>query len=64
MTRKMSDCRRMDRGITKCTLVMIGIESELLHSALEHAVSVHGETMSPELGEELRKDFVDAPEGM
>lgn len=64
MARKMSDCRLHDQGITQCTLVMIGIESELLHSAIEHAVSVHGDTASPELAEELRKSFVAAPPGM
>jgi hypothetical protein len=64
MARKMSDCRRHDKGITQCTLVMIGTESELLHSAIEHAVSVHGETAGPELAEELRKSFTDAPPGL
>lgn len=64
MVRKMSDCRSIDKGITKCTLVMIGVEAELLHSALERAVSVHGEVAGPELAEELRQKFVDALPGL
>ena len=63
MTRKMSDCRKFPSD-TGCTLVIVGTESELMHAAIEHAVSVHGHTMGPELGEELRKTFVDAPAGM
>lgn len=63
MVRKMSDCRKHE-SMTKCTLVMIGTESELLHSAIEHAVSVHGETAGPELAQELRQAFIDAPAGL
>lgn len=63
MARKISDCRKMPSE-TNCTLVMIGTESELLHSAVEHAVSVHGHTKGPELAEELRKSFVDASPGL
>lgn len=51
--RKAIDCRLhpSDRG---CTLRMEGTEEEVLEAAVDHAVTAHGHTNSPELREQIR----------
>jgi predicted small metal-binding protein len=53
MARMMADCRRFESE-SKCSLVMIGEEDELVQAAIEHATSVHGHQDSPEMREQLR----------
>lgn len=53
MGRMMSDCRRFPSE-AKCTLVIIGEEFEVMQTASEHAVSVHGHEDTPELREQIR----------
>ena len=53
MARIMADCRRFPSE-SDCSLVIIGEEDEVLRTASEHAVSVHGHDDSPELREQIR----------
>jgi hypothetical protein len=53
MARMMADCRRYPSE-SKCSLVIIGEEDEVVRAAAEHAASVHGHEDTPELREELR----------
>ncbi len=52
-TRKVADCRRFPSD-NNCTLTIAGREDEVLKAAVEHAVSSHGHTDSPELRTQLR----------
>jgi len=51
--RKAVDCRLhpSDKG---CTLRIEGTEEEVLEAAIEHAITAHGHTNSPELREQIR----------
>ena len=51
--RKAIDCRLYpsEKG---CTLRIEGTEEEVLEAAIQHAVTAHGHTNSPELREQLR----------
>ncbi len=51
--RFVSDCRDMP-SVSGCSLVISGREDEVVRAAMEHAVSVHGETKSAKLEEEIR----------
>jgi hypothetical protein len=51
--RKMADCRRFESE-SNCTLTIIGEETEVVETAAQHAVSVHGHPDSPELREQIR----------
>lgn len=51
--RKMADCRRFESE-SDCTLTIIGEEDEVVKTAAQHAVSVHGHADSPELREQIR----------
>ncbi|WP_181442458.1 DUF1059 domain-containing protein [Streptomyces tateyamensis] len=51
--RKVADCREWPSE-NNCSLVITGTEDEVVRAATEHAVSVHGETDSPELREQIR----------
>lgn len=53
MARKMADCRRFESEST-CTLTIIGEEEEVVRTAAQHAETVHGHPMTPELVEQLR----------
>ncbi len=53
MARKMADCRRFESE-SDCSLTIIGDEDEVMRTAVEHAVSVHGHTDTPEMREQLR----------
>jgi hypothetical protein len=51
--RKMADCRRFESE-NGCTLTIIGEEDEVLSTATQHAVAVHGHPDVPELREQIR----------
>lgn len=51
--RKMADCRRFESE-SDCTLTIIGEEDEVVQTAAQHAVSVHGHADGPELREQIR----------
>ena len=53
MDRFMADCRRFPSD-SKCSLTIIGTEEEVVKTAVEHAVSVHGHAPSPEMTEQIR----------
>jgi len=53
MARKMADCRRFPSE-SNCTLTIIGEEDEVVQTAAEHAVSVHGHEDNDELREQIR----------
>lgn len=54
MSRVMADCRRFESE-SNCTLTIIGEEDEVVRTAAEHAVSVHGHSDSPELRDQIRE---------
>jgi hypothetical protein len=54
MARVMADCRRFASD-SNCSLTIIGDEDEVLRTAAEHAVSVHGHEDSGELHEQIRE---------
>jgi predicted small metal-binding protein len=54
MARKIADCRRWPSE-SNCSLTIIGEEDEVIRTAAEHAVSVHGHEDSPELREQIRE---------
>ena len=60
MSRMMADCRAMPIE-SKCSLVIIGEEEEVVQAASEHAASVHGHEDTPEFREQLR-GFVEPAE--
>ena len=53
MARVMADCRRFPSD-SNCSLTIIGEEDEVVRTAAEHAVSVHGHEDTPELREQIR----------
>jgi hypothetical protein len=53
MARVMADCRRFPSE-SNCSLTIIGDEEEVVRTAAEHAVSVHGHEGGPELKEQIR----------
>jgi predicted small metal-binding protein len=54
MARVMADCRRWPSE-SNCSLTIIGEEEEVIRTAAEHAVSVHGHEDTPELRDQLRE---------
>ncbi|CAL9470127.1 DUF1059 domain-containing protein [Streptomyces albus] len=56
--RKVADCREHPSE-SQCTLTISGEEDEVVRAAVEHAVSVHGHTDSPELREQIRSMLKD-----
>jgi len=57
MPRKFIDCREHP-SVSNCTVsIFADSEEELLEAAVQHAVSVHGHTDSPELRNQIRKAF-------
>jgi predicted small metal-binding protein len=59
--RKVIDCRLhpSERG---CTLSIEGTEEEVLEAAVQHAVTAHGHTNSPDLREEIKTIMKDVRE--
>lgn len=60
MTRKTIDCRTVPDDVG-CTLTISGELDELLTTAAEHAVAVHGHSDAPELRELLSSLLTDEP---
>ena len=56
----MLDCGRFPSE-GDCTLVIIGDEDEVLRTASEHAVSMHGHADNSELRELIRASLEPAP---
>ena len=52
-TRKVADCRRFPSE-NNCTLTISGREDEVVKAAVEHAISSHGHSDSPELRAQVR----------
>jgi hypothetical protein len=52
MARVMADCRRFESE-SGCTLTIIGEEDEVVRTAVQHAVDVHGHQDTPEMREQL-----------
>jgi predicted small metal-binding protein len=59
--RKVIDCRLhpSERG---CTLSIEGTEEEVLEAAVQHAVTAHGHTNSPDLREQIKTIMKDVGE--
>ncbi|MFC5908099.1 DUF1059 domain-containing protein [Streptacidiphilus monticola] len=56
--RKVADCRQWPSEVG-CTLTISGEEDEVVRAATEHAVSVHSETDTPELREQIRASLTE-----
>ena len=52
MARVMADCRRFPSE-SNCSLTILG-EEEVVRTAAEHAVSVHGHDDTPQLRDDVR----------
>ena len=59
MTRKFIDCREYPSEMNCTVSLSADSEAELLEAAVQHAVSVHGHTDTPDLRETLRGMFRD-----
>lgn len=59
MTRKFIDCREFPSDMHCSVAISADSEEELLQIAVEHAVSVHGHSDTPELRQQLRQLFKD-----
>lgn len=59
MTRKFIDCREFPSDMHCSVAISADSEDELLKIAVEHAVSVHGHSDTPELRAQLRQMFKD-----
>ena len=55
MSRHYLDCREFPSEMNCTVAIAADSESELIDAAVEHAVSVHGHTDTPELRKELGK---------
>lgn len=53
MARVMADCRRFPSD-SNCSLTILGEEEEVVRTAAEHSVSVHGHEDTPELHDQIR----------
>jgi hypothetical protein len=49
----MADCRRFESE-SNCSLTIIGDEDEVVRTAVEHSISVHGHDDTPELRDQVR----------
>ena len=56
--RKVIDCRAFPSD-SNCSLAISGREDEVMKAAVEHAVSSHGHSDSPELRNALRASLKD-----
>ncbi len=57
MARKFIDCREYPSEMNCTVFMSADSEDELLEAAVQHAISVHGHTDTPELRETLRSMF-------
>ncbi|GGT11080.1 hypothetical protein GCM10010271_12120 [Streptomyces kurssanovii] len=58
MTRKVADCRNTP-SVSGCTLTISGEEEEVVRAAVEHAISVHEHSDTPELRQMVRDSLQD-----
>jgi predicted small metal-binding protein len=56
--RKSVDCRDYPSD-KNCSLKISGTEEEVLNAAVEHAVSAHGHSNSPDLREQIKSMLKD-----
>lgn len=56
--RKVADCREYPSE-SNCSLMISGTEEEVMEVAIQHAVSAHGHTDTPEMREQLRASLKD-----
>jgi len=54
--RVVADCRKFPSE-NNCSLTIAGTEAEVLPVAIEHAVTSHGHTDTPELREQIKSTF-------
>jgi predicted small metal-binding protein len=59
MTRKFIDCREFPSDMHCSVAISADSEEELMKIAVEHAVSTHGHSDTPELRAQLRQLFKD-----
>jgi predicted small metal-binding protein len=59
MTRKFIDCREFPSDTHCSVAISADSEEELMQIAVEHAVSVHHHSDTPELRQQLRQLFKD-----
>lgn len=59
MTRKFIDCREFPSDMQCSVAISADSEDELLQAAVQHAVSVHHHSDTPELRQQLRQLFKD-----
>jgi len=59
MTRKFIDCREFPSDMHCSVAISADSEEELLQAAVQHAVSVHSHSDTPELRQQLRQLFKD-----
>jgi predicted small metal-binding protein len=59
MTRKFIDCREFPSDTHCSVAISADSEDELLQAAVDHAVSVHHHSDTPELRQQLRQLFKD-----
>ncbi len=57
--RKVVDCR-LNPSEKGCTLSIEGTEEEVIEASINHAVTAHGHTNSPELKEKIKSLMKDA----
>ncbi|CAM5420919.1 DUF1059 domain-containing protein [Streptomyces narbonensis] len=62
MARKATDCRDTP-SVSGCSLYISGEEEEVVRAAVEHMVSVHEHTDTPELRAEVRAELKDSLPG-
>jgi len=59
MGRKYIDCREHPSDV-KCSLTLSAdSEDELLEAVVQHVVSVHGYSNTPDVRDQIRKEFKD-----
>ncbi|MET3660910.1 DUF1059 domain-containing protein [Aquamicrobium ahrensii] len=55
MARKYIDCREFPSEMQCSVVISADREDELIDAAVQHAVAVHGEHVTPEFRREIRK---------
>lgn len=55
MTRKYIDCREFPSEMNCSVAISADSEQELMETAVQHAVAVHGHQDTPELREQIRQ---------
>lgn len=61
MTRKHIDCRSFPSEMNCSIAISADTDRELLEAAVQHAVTVHGHSDTPELRDQLRGAIMNGP---